>query len=221
MPSKKRTLSGGLIVLLWILAVALLSAAFTGIVIWRSSSRVYEDASQAAKTVATAFQHSMNLTPEVRVNSVVVIEATTPAREWITARKQLRVRESLEHTWLHSTKTFEIEATYTAKAGFDFQIPLCIQVDSRNLGLTADLPPPKILSLSMSNLRILQDESGLWNKLNAADREKAFRSLKQKARGQFLESDLLAKASLEGEKLIREILEASAVEIGIQTPPRR
>lgn len=193
--------------------MALLSVAGTGLLIWVSTSRVYDDATAAAKTVAQTFEKTMNLTPEIRVNSVVVVAATTPARELVTAKKQLRVRESTEQTWMHSTKTFVIEATFTARAGFDFQIPLTIQLDPVQFGLKADLPPPKILSLSMSDLQILRDEDGLWNKLTAADREKAFQSLKEKAHDQFLESDLLAKAALEGESLVRESLEASAVQI--------
>lgn len=213
-PPPPRRFPAGFSILLWVLAVALLSIGATGLVVWRATSRVYDDASGAAQTVATAFQKALNITPEVRVNSVVVIAATTPARELVTVKKQIRVRESSEQTWMHSTKTFVIEATFTAQAGFDFQIPLCIQIDSRNLGLNADLPPPKILSVSMSDLRILQDENGLWNKLTAKDRETAFQSLEQKARDQFLESDLLAKAALEGEAIVRQTLEASAVQIG-------
>lgn len=194
--------------------MAFFTVLATALIIWMSVSRVYDDTAAAAQTVATAFQKTMNLTPEIRVNSVVVVAATTPARALITAEKQVRVRESTEQTWMHSTKTFVIEATFTAQAGFDFKIPLSIQIDSRNLGLTADLPPPTILSVSMSDLQILQDENGLWNKLTAADREKAFHSLEQKARDQFIESDLLAKAAFEGESIVRDALEASAVRIG-------
>jgi len=211
----KRQLPAGATILLWVLAVALLSIGATGLVVWRATSRVYDDATEAAQTVATAFQNALNLTPEIRVNSVVVIAATTPASELVTAKKQIRVRESSEQTWMHSKKTFVIEATFTARAGFDFQIPLCIQIDSRNLGLNADLPPPKILSVSMSDLRILQDENGLWNKLTAEDREKAFHSLEQKARDEFIGSDFLAKAANAGEAIIRETLDASAVQIGL------
>lgn len=213
MSLEKKPLSGGLTVLLWVLALAFLSLGTTGLVIWMTASRVYDDATAAAHTVATTFQKTMNLTPEVRVNAVVVIAATTPARELITAKKQVRVRESTEQTWMHSTKTFVIEATFTAQAGFDFKIPLAVQIDPVHFGLTADLPPPKILSVSMSDLRILQDENGLWNKLTAADREKAFHSLEQKARDQFIGSDLLAKAAIEGESIVRESLEASALQI--------
>ena len=211
--SPRRSLSGGLTILLWVLVLAFLSVATTAFFIWASASRVYDDATAAAQTVATTFQKTMNLTPEVRVNSVVVIAATTPARELITAKKQIRVRESTVQTWMHSTKTFVIEATFTARAGFDFQIPLAVQIDPVHFALTADLPPPKILSVSMTDLQILQDENGLWNKLKAADREKAFHTLEQKARDQFLGSDLLAKAAMEGESIVREVLEASSNQI--------
>ena len=62
----------------------------------------------------------------------------------------------------------------------------------------------------MGDVRVLQDEDGLWNRLTAQDREQAFRALEEKARKTFAESNLLPEARLEAEKRIRELIDKTA-----------
>ena len=64
--------------------------------------------------------------------------------------------------------------------------------------ISAELPPPKLLSLGMSDVRVLQDEDGFWNKLTAEDRQTAFRALEDKARKKIANSKLLPEARLRG-----------------------
>ena len=199
--------------MLWvIIAMALMTLAFTSVLFWRMGAEVTEDARRMANAIAHEFDRSLNFTPEVRVDSVLVINATTPKLELVTLERQALVRHRWSHTWMHSTKTLEIEATFTAKAGFDLKEPFRIQIDPRTRNVGADFPQPKILSIGMSDVRILSDEDGLWNKLTAEDRQKAFTELEKKARAEFESSSLLAETRYEAEKRIRALLKQSAVE---------
>lgn len=130
------------------------------------------------------------------------------------------VRHRWTHTWLHSTKHLELEATFTAKAGFDLTEPFRINIDPRSGSISAELPPPKLLSLGMSDVRVLRDEDGLWNKLTVEDRQVAFRALEEKARQRFAESSFLAEARMEAEKQVRALLDKarSASQISTQSP---
>ena len=71
----------------------------------------------------------------------------------------------------------------------------------------------------MGDVRVLQDEDGLWNKLTPQDREQAFRALEEKARGKFAELKLLPEARIEGEKRIRELLDKTAWPAILTTKP--
>ena len=199
--------------MLWvIIAAALLTMAFTAVLFWRMGTEVTDSAKQAAQAIASEFQKKLNLTPEVRVDSVLVIEASTPLLELVTLQKQALVRHRYSHTWMHSTKVFEVEATFTAKAGFDLKEPFRIQIDPRTQNVGAEFPPPKLLSLGMSEVKVLNDEDGMWNKLTVEDRQKAFAELEAKAREEFLSSSLLVEARIETERRIRELLKQSAWE---------
>jgi hypothetical protein len=209
--------SGCFTVLGWVIAAGAVSIVLTALVLWRMSVMVTEETRHIAETVAANFQRALNFTPEVRVDSVVVVAASTPAFQLVTLKKQALVRHSWSHTWMHSTKALQIEATFTATAGFDLGDPLRIKIDPETKWLSTTMPPPKILSLGMSDVRIIRDEDGLWNKLTEADREQAFRGLEKEAEKEFANSNLLAEALIEGEKRIREVLKISGAQMKIES----
>ncbi|MET0252509.1 MAG: DUF4230 domain-containing protein [Terrimicrobiaceae bacterium] len=198
---------GCLGVLGWVVAAAALTIALTLLLFWRMSAEITQDARRMAESIAASFDRTLKFTPQISVDSVVIVSANAPVLELVTVQKQSLVRSRWTHTWLHSTKNLELEATFTAKAGFDLTEPFRINIDPRTRAVGADFPPPKLLSLAMSNVRVLQDEDGLWNKLTAGDRELAFRTLEEKARKTVAESNLLSEARLEAEKRVRELIE--------------
>jgi len=208
--------SGCLTVLAWVALAGGLTFILTLLILWRAGSVVTTETRRMAETIAGDFQRALNFTPEVRVDSVVIIAGTTPVAELVTVKKQALVRHRWTHTWMQSTKNLEIEATFTAKAGFDLTQPFRIQIDPETKWLSTELPQPKILSVGMSDVRILRDEDGLWNKLTAPDREEAFRALEKKARQEFADTSLLAEALSEGETRIREVLKTSGAQMKIE-----
>lgn len=197
--------------ILWvIIAAALLTIACTAVLFWRMGAEVTTDARNVAQAIAAEFQKTLNFTPEVRVDSVLVVQASTPLMELVTLQKQAVVRHRYTHTWMQSTKVFEVEALFTAKAGFDLKEPFRVQIDPRTQNIGAEFPPPKILSIGMSDVKVLNDEDGIWNKLTAEDRQKAFAELEEKAREEFESSSLLVETRYETERRIRALLKQSA-----------
>jgi hypothetical protein len=210
-PTERR--KGCLLIIGSLLAAALVTLAITGLLAWRTTLSITDHARELSQSVAATFKHALNLTPEVRINSVVVVEASKEVKELVILKKQALVQYRWSETWLHSTKQFEIEATFTAQAGFDLAEPFRVQIDPVTFNIEANLPPPTILSISMGDVRVLRDEDGLWNKLTPEDRTRAFHELERKARTQFVGSTLLAETRNAAEKSIREILADAGKEI--------
>jgi hypothetical protein len=193
---------------MWASLAMVLSLAITGAVILLLHARIGADARAAAAAVAGRIEAALNVRPEVRVDGVVVIESRSPVLEIATARSEVLVRHRWENTRLYSTKSLEIEAPFTVKAGFDLRdSPLRIGIDSRTGTTQTDLPPPKILSIEMGDPKILRDESGLWNKLTPADRQEAIKTLKSLAREKAVRAGIPDDARREAESRIRKILE--------------
>jgi hypothetical protein len=145
--------------------------------------------------------------PEIRVDGLVIIEASTPVLEIATVSRTIIVRHRWTQTWLYSTKVLEVEAPFTAKAGFVLNEPFRLRIDPHTKIVSADLTAPAILSTEMGEIKILSDEDGLWNKLTPSDREEALRALRAQADKQFSESPILHQARQEAESRIRQILE--------------
>lgn len=170
-------------------------------------ARVSTEVKNMAAGIADHVASTLNLRPEVRVDNVLLIKSAGPALELATAEATYLVRHSWSQRHLFSTKRLEIQAPFTAKAGFDFEeVPMRITINSQTRSVRADLPSPQLLSLEMGDPKILRDENGLWNKLTAEDRENAFRELRRLARRQATESDLLSRARSEGNRIITEAL---------------
>lgn len=204
----------------WRTALAIIAAALVLVVLiaaattWWMTHRVTSEARGVARAIAEEFRNALQLTPEVRVNSLVVVAANTPVAELVTMQKQARVRHAWSQTWMHSTKAVEVEATFTARAGFDLHEPFRITIDPATGTVITQLPPARILSLGMSDVTIPRDEDGYWNKLTQQDREQAFRELEAAARKQFTESDLVMEAAREGEIRVRDLIR-KAMEPGV------
>jgi len=161
---------------------------------------------ELAGATAKGIQEFFNFTPRVTIDQTVVIEANAPIMEVATVSRQLMVDHSWSRTWLGSTKTIHIVGTFTAKAGFDLREPFTIAIEKSPLRVTATMPPPKILSLSMDSFHIAADESGWWNKVSDADRETAVRDLQSTARARAESSGILDEVRSSAEERIREIV---------------
>jgi hypothetical protein len=201
---------GCLRILGWVILAAGLTVVLTLLLFWRMGAEVTQEARRVAESLAADFDRLFQFTPQISVDSVVVVAANTPVLELVTTQRQVLVRHRWSHTWLHSTKNLEVEATFTAKAGFDLKEPFRINIDPRTGYISAELPPPKLLSIGMSDVRILQDEDGFWNKLTVEDRQTAFRALEDKARKKISGSKLLPEAKLQAEKQVRELLDKAS-----------
>lgn len=181
-----------------ILVIAAATAAFYVVVV--------KAPSDLAHKTAEGVREFFNFTPQVRINQTVVIEQTTPILEVATVSREMYVDHAWQQTWLRSTKTIQIQAVFTAKAGFDLREPFRIDIETRPLGVVAWMPPPKLLSIDMKEYRVVKDEDGWWNSVTPKDREDAVRQIRAEAIEKAERSGLLEASRADVEARIREIV---------------
>jgi hypothetical protein len=196
-PARKRPLG----IATAILALVLVAAALSYYVLFVKAP------TDLAHNLAKGVREAFHVTPRVIVNQTIVVAENAPIAELATTARDVFVDHTWSHTWLGSTKTIQLQAAFTAKAGFDLTSPFTIAISDRPLRVTATLPPAQILSLEMKSYRVLRDENGWWNRLTEADRETAMRDLHALARRQAEQSDLLTEAQRTAERRLQEIVE--------------
>ncbi|CAN5639941.1 hypothetical protein BH20VER1_BH20VER1_17470 [soil metagenome] len=133
-----------------------------------------------ATKVRDAFVDLGQLQPRVTINNRVYMEQVLPIAELALVSRQIAVDHEFNHSWAGSTKRVRLHGTYTAKAGFDLQNKLT--VDVRDDGIFVHLPRAKILSVEQEKVEVLAFENGLWNRISAADLEKEFAAVPKLAR---------------------------------------
>ncbi len=169
---------------------------------------------KAARTVSEAFAEVAHLQPKVTVHDRVFFEQTTSVLELAVVSRETQVEHETEHEWLGSTKRLKLRGVFLVKVGFDLTRPFAVQIEGSHV--TADLPPPTILSVEQTSLEILAFENGIWNKISPTDLEDEIRTLTFLARNKANTAGLRQEALTTLRSRLREKL-APGFEIEART----
>jgi hypothetical protein len=144
------------------------------------------------KNLGAAFVDIAHLQPRITINNRVYMEQTTPVSELTVLSRQIEVEHQLLHTWAGSSKRVKLHGTFRAKAGFDLQQGLSI--DIRPDQIDVQLPHAQILGVEQQQLDVLAFENGLWNRISGQDLQSELSILPQLAWKKAAESDLPSEA---------------------------
>jgi hypothetical protein len=180
---------------LTVLIVAALSTfVFLRLETWpaRTMSQGTSELERVGRDVRDAFVGMAQLQPRVTVNNRIYLEKTTATAQLAILSRQIEVEHEFQHTWAGSTKRVKLHATFTAKAGFDLQRD--VAVDLRADEIAISLPHATILGVEQKQVDVLAFENGFWNRISASDLESQLATLPELARQKAAESGMLAEA---------------------------
>jgi uncharacterized protein DUF4230 len=180
---------------LTVLIVAALSTfVFLRLETWpaRTMSQGTSELERVGRDVRDAFIGMAQLQPRVTVNNRIYLEKTTATAQLAILSRQIEVDHEFQHTWAGSTKRVKLHATFTAKAGFDLQHD--VAVDLRDDEIAISLPHATILGVEQKQVDVLAFENGFWNRISASDLESQLATLPELARQKAAESGILAEA---------------------------
>lgn len=197
------------LVLVIILLVTLSMAAYVLLVIIpaRVARQSYEGAKEIGRDIRDLFQ----LTPEITVNNVVVLQRQTPVLELAVLSQTFRHEYEWTNTWLKSTKKIKITGTLEAKAGFDLNQQFSIHIKDDKAFVI--LPDPMLLSLEPKGDITFKDENGIWNWVKPEDRSKAINAFTADARAYAATADFIQQARTQVEEKLKKILNAHGKEM--------
>jgi len=195
--------------LIALIGAALLIIIFLRLESWpaRTAKQSTAELERVGRELRDAFVEVAHLQPRITVNNRVYLEKTTATAELAILSRQIEVEHELLHTWAGSTKRVKLHGTFTAKAGFDLQQD--VAVDLRPDEITVRLPHASILGVEQTQTEVLAFENGLWNRISAADLEKELAALPDLARQKAAESGILAEAETALKRQLEERLHAA------------
>ncbi|MEA3187974.1 MAG: hypothetical protein QOD99_1804, partial [Chthoniobacter sp.] len=152
--------------------------------------------------VARDVNKVLHFTPRITQGGTILIHETASITELATVQRNFSDEYAWEEEWLGSTKRIKLSGDFVAKAGYDLAQPFAIDVSQDGKTIQTTMPPAKVLSVEQKHERVLQDESGIWNKLTPADREHVKNEFLKHARERIGQSNILLEAD---KKLMDEL----------------
>src|SRR5881398_1415402 len=95
------------------------------------------------------------------------MEQSAPVSELAVLSRRIEIEHELLHTWVGSSKRVKLHGTFVAKAGFDLQQNLSI--DIRPKETIIQIPHAQILGVDQKQVDVLAFENGLWNRISGED----------------------------------------------------
>src|ERR1041384_7911482 len=180
--------------LLGLIVVLLIGFIFYRVETWpaRTGRQSTAELEKLGKDLRAAFVDIAHLQPRITINNRVYMEQTTPVSELVVLSRRIAVEHEFLHTWVGSSKRVKLHGTFIAKAGFDLQQNLSIDV--RPEEIVVQLPHAQILGVEQEQVDVLAFENGLWNRISGADVQSELSILPQLARQKAAASGLPQEA---------------------------
>ena len=137
------------------------------------------------------------------VNHSVVVERVQKVAKLVSSETTLRDVIIYEDTWYGSTKRALVVVTGKVLAGIDLDKGSSVQIDEKAKKITITLPQPGILGIEITEMKTYDEQRGLWNPFNAADRDALF----QRSREQLEKTSHDLEISETARLSARELLE--------------
>jgi hypothetical protein len=192
-----------------VLVIATLSAfIFLRLETWpaRTASQGTAELERVGRDLRDALVDMAQLKPRVSVNNRIYLERTTATAQLAILSRQVEVEHEMLHTWAGSTKRVKLHATFAARAGFDLQHD--VSVDLQPDAIAISLPHATILGVEQKQVEVLTFENGFWNRISAADLESELATLPELARQKAAESGILAEAETSLQTQLNERIQA-------------
>ncbi len=158
----------------------------------RTARQSSAELERLGKDFRAAFVDIAHLQPRITINNRVYMEQTTPVSELVVLSRRIEVEHELLHTWVGSSKRVKLHGTFNAKAGFDLQQNLSI--DIRPDEIIVQLPRAQILGVEQEQVDVLAFENGLWNRISGQDLQSELSILPELASEKAAESGLPIEA---------------------------
>jgi len=158
----------------------------------RTTRQSTAELERLGRDLRAAFVDIAHLQPRVTINNRVYLEQTTRVSQLVVVSRRIEVEHEFLHTWVGSSKRVKLHGTFLAKAGFDLQENLSIDVQPDQIVI--QLPHARILGVEQVQVDVLAFENGLWNRISGQDLESELSILPQLAWKKAAEAGLPSEA---------------------------
>jgi hypothetical protein len=160
---------------------------------------------------------------QTEVTHGVVVERVRSVAQLVTSETSLRDVVVYQNRRLGSTKRSLVVVTGKVMAGIDLDAGTQVDLDHRERRVLVVLPPAKVLSVEVTQLRTYDERNGLWNPFRPADRDTIYHLAREQLVSTAGELRVAAHAEESARRLLAALIHADGytVEVRFDATPNR
>jgi Protein of unknown function (DUF4230) len=139
---------------------------------------------------------------QTNITHSLVIEKVQSVAKLVSSETTLRDVVVFEDTWYGSTKRSLVVVTGKLLAGINLQRGSDVKIDEAAKKIIISLPNASIMAVDIVEMKTYDEQRGLWNSFQPADRDKIFQQARQKIEESGKQSKLLEHANESAKQLL-------------------
>jgi hypothetical protein len=149
------------------------------------------------------------------VNHSVVVERVQKVAKLVSTETTLRDVIIYEDTWYGSTKRALVVVTGKVLAGINLDTGSSVQIDEKARRITITLPQPGILGIEITEMKTYDEQRGLWNPFNAADRDALFQRAREQLEKTSRDLEITETARLSARELLEGMFASNGYSVEV------
>lgn len=154
---------------------------------------------------------------ETKVTHDVVVSQMRAVAKLVSSEATVRDVVVYENTWYGSTKRSLVVVTGKLLAGIDLGDKPEVSIDHDRKRIAIRLPPAKLVSMEITDMRTYDERGGLWNPFRPADRDAIQRQARAQLTAAGQQVDLLRHANESAAQLLRLLLARDGYTVDVTT----
>lgn len=157
------------------------------------------------------------VTNKTSITHDVVVSQMRAVAKLVSSEATVRDVVAYENTWYGSTKRSLVVVTGKLLAGIDFGANPDVSIDHRAKRITLRIPPAKLISVEISDMKTYDERGGLWNPFRPEDRDAIQRMARAQLSAAGQQVELLRHANESAAEMLRMLLARDGYTVDVMT----
>jgi hypothetical protein len=153
------------------------------------------------------------------VSQSVVVEKVEAVAKLVSSESTMRDVVIYEDSWYGSTKRSLVVVTGKILAGINLEGGAEVNVDDKTRRITITLPQATILAIEITELKTYDEQRGLWNSFEPADRDKIFKLAREQLENSSKELKLTEHANQSAKRFLETMFNTDGYTAEVELRP--
>lgn len=139
---------------------------------------------------------------QTNISHSLVVEKVQNVAKLVTSESTMRDVVIFEDTWYGSTKRSLVVVTGKLLAGINLERGSDVKIDEAAKKIKISLPNASIMAVDITEMKTYDEQRGLWNTFQPADRDKIFQQARSQIEEAGKQAHLLERANQSAKQLL-------------------